>query len=107
MIYGVYARLDARRQIVEINSDYYLGDTAGYVKIDEGTTERYKEAATQYLSEGVLGFNGRVQTPNYKFINGSVVERTYEEKALDPYSDEPEPPDDYETAYNIVTGVTP
>jgi hypothetical protein len=34
-----------------------------------------------------------------------VVARADEDKARDPYSDEPVT-EDYETAYNIVTGVT-
>lgn len=43
------------------------------------------------MPKGIMGFNGRVDTPNYKLVDGVPVERTGEEMALDPYSDEPEP----------------
>lgn len=89
--YTVYVRTDARGNILEINSDYYLMDLDGYTPIDEGGMERHRDAAEKYLPKGIDGFNGRVYTPNYKLVNGVVTERTDEEKALDPYSDIPEP----------------
>jgi hypothetical protein len=89
-MYKVYVQTDARGNVVEVTSDHYLGSADGYILVDEGDGERYREAATQYLAKDLRGFNGAVYTPNYKLVDGAVIERTETEKALDPYSDAPE-----------------
>lgn len=88
--YNVYVQTDARGSIVYINSDYHLDDVDGLIHIDKGTTVKYRDAKDKYLPEGVYGFNGRVQTPNYKLVDGAVVARTDAEKDRDPYSDAPD-----------------
>lgn len=90
----MFVRLNARQQIVEA-TDAEQG--AEYTEISGTVAEN--------MPDGLLGFNGTVYTPNYTVAEGAVVARTVEDKARDPYSDEPAPADDYETAYNIVTGV--
>lgn len=76
----MYVRLNARSQIVEAT--------------DVVQESEYTEVAGSVESNmplGLLGFNGRVYTPNYTLQNGVVVARTAEDMARDPYSDEPEP----------------
>ena len=53
-----------------------------------------------------MGFNGRVSTPNYKLVNDEPIERSDEEMALDPYSDEVVPSDggSADEAMDIVEG---
>lgn len=92
----MYVRLNARSQIVEATDAEQGGE---YTEIAGSVAAN--------LPAGLLGFNGVVFTPNYQLLEGQVSARSAEDKALDPYSDPPEPADDYETAYNIVTGVTP
>jgi hypothetical protein len=90
----MYVKLNARGQIVEAT--------------DATQGNEYTEVAGRVATNmpaGLLGFNGTVQTPNYALVDGAVVARADEDKARDPYSDEPVT-EDYETAYNIVTGVT-
>lgn len=90
----MFVRLNARQQIVEA-TDAEQG--AEYTEISGTVAEN--------MPDGLLGFNGTVYTPNYTVAEGAVVARTVEDKARDPYSDEPVT-EDYEAAYNIVTGVT-
>lgn len=90
----MYVKLNARGQIVEA-TDATQGNEY---------TEVIGTVATN-MPAGLLGFNGTVHTPNYALVDGVVVARTDEDKARDPYSDEPVA-EDYEAAYNIVTGVT-
>lgn len=75
----MYIRLNARDQIVEA-TDSYGPDYTGV----SGTV-------AQNLPLGVLGFNGRVQTPNYTYTGGIIAARTEEDMAKDPYSDPPAP----------------
>lgn len=58
------------------------------------------------MSKGIMGFNGRVSTPNYKLVNDEPIERSDEEMALDPYSDEVVPSDggSADEAMDIVEG---
>lgn len=56
--YGVYVKADAANRIVAIDSDYYLDDTTGWTKIDEGTTDKYKEAKSQYFVDGLMTHDG-------------------------------------------------
>ncbi|MDL2318179.1 hypothetical protein LJC74_03670 [Eubacteriales bacterium OttesenSCG-928-A19] len=104
--YSVYVQVDGRGNIIYINSDYYLEDTGGLILIDKGTTVKYRDAQDKYLDGGLYGTNGRVQTPNYKLVDGAVVARTDAEKDRDPYSDEPDPetPGSADEAMDIIEG---
>lgn len=86
--YDVYVKIDARRNIIEINSDYYLTDFSAFHKIDEGVGLKYQEPGEYYLEKGLMSFGKTCAHYNYKLIDGKVVERTEEEKEREPYSSE-------------------
>lgn len=79
-LYRVFVRADESGRIMEINSDAFLADPAGWVQIDEGTGDRYHHAQNNYLS-GPLYDDRGIQ--RYKLVDGAVVERTPEEIEVD------------------------
>lgn len=69
-LYNVYILLDSVNNIIAINSDAFLKNTNGWIKIDEGTGEKYHHAQTQYLKKTLISD----EKYNYKFINNKIVE---------------------------------
>ena len=87
--YIVYVKTDAQNRIAEINSDAFSHDTAGWIKIDEGTDDRYHHAQGNYFDKPLSDTNG---THNYKLIDGVPIEATAEEKAAELAALPPMPP---------------
>lgn len=83
--YSVFVKTDARGNIVEINSDYYLMDYGALQKVDSGTDLKYRDAARLYLPKGIISFGKHRAHFNYKLVDGKVVERTEEEKEREPF----------------------
>lgn len=84
--YSVFVKIDARGNIVEINSDYYLMDYGALQKVDSGADLKYRDAARLYLPKGIISFGKHCAHFNYKLVDGKVVERTEEEKEREPFS---------------------
>ena len=84
--YKVLVRVDAAGRVVEINSDAFLTDTAGWVEIDHGTGDKFHHAQGNYLPGPLMDWRGVYR---YKLSGGAVVERTQEE--MDGDWVEPEP----------------
>lgn len=78
--YKVLVRVDAAGRVVEINSDAFLTDTAGWVEIDHGTGDKYHHAQGNYLPGPLMDWRGVYR---YKLEGGAVVERTAEEMDAD------------------------
>lgn len=76
----VFAIIDERDHILDINSDAFLADTTGWVQIDEGTGDRFHHAQNNYLPKPKYDERG---IPRYKLVDGEVVERTQEEIETD------------------------
>lgn len=74
--YHVFALTDERDRILDINSDAFLVDTAGWVQIDEGVGDRYHHAQGNYLPKPKYDERG---IPRYKLVDGKAQERTQEE----------------------------
>lgn len=74
--YGVYVSVDPAGRIYAINSDAFIFDTQGWVKIDEGYGDRYHHAQGNYLDGPLMDERGVLR---YKLVDGKVVERTQEE----------------------------
>ena len=74
--YKVFALADERNRIIDINSDAFLTDTAGWAQIDEGVGDRYHHAQNNYLQGPRYDEHG---IPRYKLQDGKAVERTQEE----------------------------
>lgn len=60
---GVYVRTDSQNNIIEINSDIFIRDLTGWIKIDEGQGDRYAHAQSQYFDKPLVDDNGNY---NYK-----------------------------------------
>jgi hypothetical protein len=73
----VYVKIDNDNVIKEINSSIFIGNSLGFIVIDEGQGDKYSHAQSNYLEKGLMGFDGKY---NYKLIDGKVVELTDEEK---------------------------
>mgnify|MGYP000867898744 CR=1 FL=1 len=68
----MFVRTDARNNIVEATD---MPNGKGYL------------AATGEMPLGLLGFNGRVYTPNYRLVDGVITNREASDIAREPYSD--------------------
>lgn len=77
---AVYVKTDLSSCIIDINSDVFLPDTSGWVKIDEGVGSKYRNPQTNYFSNPIWTEDGIAR---YKLVDGSVVDRTQEEIASD------------------------
>lgn len=74
---GVYIRIDRQYHIIEINSDRFITDKTGWVKIDEGFGDKYNHAQGNYLDKPLFDEYGRY---NYQLANGEVAEIAEEDK---------------------------
>lgn len=81
---GVYIRIDRQYHIIEINSDRFITDKTGWVKIDEGFGDKYNHAQGNYLDKPLMDDYGRY---NYAIIDGRIVEIPDAQKpAYQPYT---------------------
>ncbi len=85
-IYQVYIKVDEKGRLVGINSSAFLGDTTGWLKIDEGTGDRYHHAQGNYLPLPIMTDDG---VWRYKSYGNGIGERTAEEIAADVVEDDP------------------
>lgn len=90
-MYSVYISVREDGAVSAINSDSFLVDTTGWIKIDEGHGDKFHHAQGNYLPKPILTDAGLLR---YKYVNGEIVERTAEEVAGDVV--EPESPRDIE-----------
>lgn len=80
MDYIVYVRTDERDRIIEVDSDAFLNDTAGWTAIDEGLGDKYHHAQGNYFDGGLYTDDG---IPRYKLADGAPVLRSDEEIEAD------------------------
>lgn len=78
--YRVFVLTDERDRILDINSDAFLADTAGWVQIDEGVGDKFHHAQGNYLPGPKYDERG---IPRYKLVDGNAMERTTEEMDAD------------------------
>lgn len=74
--YGVYVKIDKAGRIVSINSDAFLTDLNGWMKIDEGYGDRYHHAQGNYLDGPLYDERGICR---YKLVDGQIALRTQAE----------------------------
>lgn len=72
-MYKVYVKLNDDKCITSIDSEIFLSEEEiqGMTNIDEGESDKYVHAQSQYLEKGLIDEQGRY---NYKFVEGKVVE---------------------------------
>lgn len=70
--YKVYVSL-SNGYITSINSEIFLSqeEIQTMTEIDQGKSDKYAHAQSQYLEKGLIDEHGRY---NYKFVEGKVVE---------------------------------
>lgn len=78
-MYKVYVKLNDDKCITSIDSEIFLSEEEiqGMTNIDEGESDKYVHAQSQYLEKGLIDEQGRY---NYKFVEGKVVEVSEDEK---------------------------
>ncbi len=88
--YIVYVKMDTTSRITAIEGGMYLPkDLTGWTQIDEGIEDsKYTHPQGNYLEKGLIDENGCY---NYKLVDGVVLGRTDEEKAID-IANQPTPP---------------
>lgn len=74
---NVYVKINEYGKIIDINSDIFINDTDNWIKIDEGTGDKYAHAQGNYFDKYLIDENG---LHNYVYENESVRETTEEEK---------------------------
>lgn len=68
----VYAKVNESYEITEVGSSIFIEDTTGWIKIDEGSGDRYVHAQNNYFEKPLKNENNEY---NYLYINGKVYER--------------------------------
>ena len=78
MEYVVYVKPNENGYITAVNSSAFLGDTHGWIAIDEGSGDRYHHAQGNYFPQPIITDGGAYR---YKLVDGQPVECTAEEIA--------------------------
>ena len=77
MKYGVYIKINNNAEVTEINSSLFIEDLTGeWIKIDEGTGDRFAHAQNNYLDGPLYNEEGAAR---YKYIEGKIVKINEEE----------------------------
>lgn len=89
-LYSVYVQSDEAGRVIAINSNAFIFDFAGWIKIDEGCGDKYHHAQGNYLPKPIMDERGIYR---YKLKDGQVVERTQAEMDADYIPPVPVPSD--------------
>lgn len=100
--YGVYVKTDEGDRIIAVNSDAFLPDVSGWVKIAEGYGDRYHHAQNNYFLMPIMDERGVYR---YKLADGVVVERTAEEMTAEEMTADYVPPVKAVTAEERMTEI--
>lgn len=76
--YIVYIKTNSSGFIAAVNSSAFLADVAGWVKIGEGTGDKYHHAQGNFFPQPIVTDGGAYR---YKLVDGVPVECTAEEIA--------------------------
>ena len=60
---GVYVKLNDNKEVIEVNSDIFIKDLTGWIKIDEGFGDKYAHAQNHYFDKPLQNEDGSY---NYK-----------------------------------------
>lgn len=74
--YIVYAKIDEKNRITDINSSAFILDISEWTEIDSGEGDRFHHAQGNYFPKPLTDENGVYR---YKYADGIVSERTAEE----------------------------
>ena len=77
---GVYIKVDSDTYITTINSGIFITNLDdGWIKIDEGSGDKYAHAQSLYLPKPLMDNRGRY---NFKYIDSEIIEVPEDEKAI-------------------------
>lgn len=82
--FSVYIKTDGNSRVISINSDAFLPEYEGWIKIDEGYGIRYHHAQGNYFEKPLVDDDGVYR---YKLVDGAAVERTADEMEADRLSE--------------------
>lgn len=76
----VYIKINRAEKVIAVNSEIFIENTEGWLKIDEGKGDKYAHAQGNYFEKPIINENG---VHNYVWENGAVREATAEEKEME------------------------
>ena len=82
--YEVFVMADEAGMIVNINSSAFLEDTDDWIKIDEGSGDKYHHAQNNYLDKPLYEFTDGEIIYNYRLVGGRIAERTDTDEQVAP-----------------------
>ena len=62
----VYVKLNANKEVIEINSELFIKDLTGWIYVDSGYGDKYAHAQSHYLDRPLIDENGNY---TYKYDN--------------------------------------
>lgn len=68
----VYIKINLNNEITAINSDIFINNLSGWIKIDEGYGDKYAHAQGHYLDDPIIDRTGQY---NYVYINNKIQRR--------------------------------
>lgn len=77
----VYAKLNEKNEILELQSSIFLNDITGWTKIDEGQVgDKYAHPQGNYFGKDESPIRDEQGRPNYKYVDGELLIISDEEK---------------------------
>lgn len=79
----VYIKTDSENRIIRVDGGYTesnIEDVSEWILVDEGEGDRYNLCQSNYLPKPLHEDNG---IPQYKYVDGEILERTAEEIEAD------------------------
>lgn len=80
--YSVYVREDPDGRIYDVNSDAFISNTQGWVKIDEGFGDLYHHAQGNYFPKPIMDMRGIKRYRAYQFTDapeGEILARFFKD----------------------------
>lgn len=68
---GVYIRLNDKNEVVEVNSEIFISDLTGWIKIDEGYGDKYSHAQSNFFQKHIFTDLGDY---TYEYVDDQVRE---------------------------------
>ena len=98
--YEVYAKLNANKNIIAVNSSAFLENVDGWVLIDSGSGDKCHHAQGNYFEGGVFTYDG---IPLYHWDEKQVIKRTTEEIEVERANIPPTPMTTEELVLDLLT----
>lgn len=64
----VYVKVNENNEIIDVNSEIFINDLSGWIKVDEGNGDRFSHAQSQYFDKPLQNEDGSY---NYHLKNNT------------------------------------